>query len=643
MSIRIAAASLLIGLSRFLADASFAQHFQKGGGGGGGGRPSAPAAAPRAAPQISAPRAAPQISAPRPMPQMSAPRAAPQISAPRFSAPQRSAPSFAAPRHAPQISAPRNFARPEFRGGRPEFRGARPEIRHARPEFRGRPSVASPRATQRDLRASRPSAVGRNFSRAERRQFQTESRRLQTESRRLTGADRQQFRALEARQRRELRSAARAGNLNRTQLREMRATQQRELRNFRAERRDQRLNAQRPGTERSDAQRQALRGENRFRPGNRGERITAVAARQGRFGATFQNRAGRERWRSDPVAWHRAWRRHHKAAFVAWLGPVFWPYAYNDIFYYTFWPDAYDEGYWAYAYDDFLDSVYWPYGNPYSEYAYAGPTPETAGIVAGIPRGRSSGTTGSTGSPPAARAIQQMTAEACEPAKGITAWPFDRIADAVQPDAEQQRLLGDLREAADKAAATFKAACTTNYPLTPPGRLDAMLTRLEATLIAIRTVRPPLEAFYDSLNDEQKARFNALGPEIGRESPRTTRNEDRRSDDQAKNACAEAKPGLTNLPIERIEEALQPNDRQQPALDKLSEATGKAVSIMQGACPDNVPQTPPGRLAAMDQRTDAMLQAAQTVKPALDAFYATLSSEQKARFNTLGRREVRGG
>jgi LTXXQ motif family protein len=30
-----------------------------------------------------------------------------------------------------------------------------------------------------------------------------------------------------------------------------------------------------------------------------------------------------------------------------------------------------------------------------------------------------------------------------------------------------------------------------------------------------------------------------------------------------------------------------------------------------------------------------MLQAAKLVQPALDEFYATLSSEQKARFNTL--------
>jgi hypothetical protein len=38
----------------------------------------------------------------------------------------------------------------------------------------------------------------------------------------------------------------------------------------------------------------------------------------------------------------------------------------------------------------------------------------------------------------------------------------------------------------------------------------------------------------------------------------------------------------------------------------------------------------------MEKRLEAMMQAANLVQPALDEFYATLSSEQKARFNTLG-------
>ena len=56
---------------------------------------------------------------------------------------------------------------------------------------------------------------------------------------------------------------------------------------------------------------------------------------------------------------------------------------------------------------------------------------------------------------------------------------------------------------------------------------------------------------------------------------------------------------------------------------------------MQAACPDDVPLTPVGRLEAMQTRLDAMLQAAKLMQPALDEFYAALSSEQKARFNTL--------
>jgi ribosomal protein L20A (L18A) len=47
--------------------------------------------------------------------------------------------------------------------------------------------------------------------------------------------------------------------------------------------------------------------------------------------------------------------------------------------------------------------------------------------------------------------------------------------------------------------------------------------------------------------------------------------------------------------------------------------------------------TPPGRLDAMEKRLRAMVNAAKTVRPALEGFYASLTSEQKARFNRIGR------
>jgi hypothetical protein len=343
-------------------------------------------------------------------------------------------------------------------------------------------------------------------------------------------------------------------------------------------------------------------------------RIGAVnpqAARRGRFAAPYAAQT-RANWRAHRYHYapRRAWHRGYPAAFVAWYGPVFWPYIYSDIFYYAFWPYGYEVGYWAYVYDDFIDSLFWGERGPPDEYVeYAAP-----------PRSR-----------PRSAAVKDL----CEdPGTGITAWPFREIERKVHLNEEQKRLLGDVRVAAKKAADVFKTSCPARYafPLTPPGRLRAMTSRLQATVEAVQTVRPVLSAFYDSLSDEQKERFNELGPGRLRNSPEVTAALP--SDSMT---CSAAKPGLTNLPIEQIDAVVKPTDEQAKALDSLEDATQKAVSILQAACPDEIPLTPPGRLGAMEQRLQAMIDAADTVKPALDEFYGSLSSEQKARFNRIGR------
>ena len=73
----------------------------------------------------------------------------------------------------------------------------------------------------------------------------------------------------------------------------------------------------------------------------------------------------------------------------------------------------------------------------------------------------------------------------------------------------------------------------------------------------MQTVRPALEKFYNSLSDEQKERFNQLGPKQPANNAETTAALPADS-----NACTEAKPGLTNLPIERIGDAIKPTDAQ---------------------------------------------------------------------------------
>lgn len=400
----------------------------------------------------------------------------------------------------------------------------------------------------------------------------------------------------------------------------------------RAARREE-LRAQRTNAAQPNARTNAAVSTNALTVGTRRNgqaRLTPQVARQGRFAAAFAAR-GQARnaqglnaqgfnasARGGRFAAHQGWGNNQRARFVAWSGPVFWPYAYSDIFDYAFWPGGYEDGYFAYAYDDFFDGVFFGEGGPPQEYvqdyADVGPAAQPA------PHANYA-------------AVQQLCQQ---PGSGVTAWPVADISAKVGLNDEQKQLLGGVKSAGEKAAAVFKASCPSEnaFPLTPPGRLVAMTARLDATLDAVQTVRPALETFYASLSDEQKERFNEIGPKQAA-APATTGSSAQASATEA-NSCKEQKPGLTNLPIEKIEDAVKPTDAQEASLKQLEGATAQAVSTLQAACPDETPLTPTGRLEAMETRLKAMIEAANTVKPALGSFYASLNSEQKARFNRIG-------
>jgi hypothetical protein len=180
-----------------------------------------------------------------------------------------------------------------------------------------------------------------------------------------------------------------------------------------------------------------------------------------------------------------------------------WRFCGNDFFDYVFWPYAYDD-FWPYAYDDVYYGIYGPY-------AYGGVgVGSAAGQGVSVPS-RSTSTAvrrvaGTSGS-------EQRTAEVCSSnAADLTNWPIDRISEIVQPTDAQRPELEELRAASSKAIDILRAGCPTDLPSTPTGRLGAMESRLQVMLQAVQTVRPPLDRFYQSLTDEQKARFNALSP-----------------------------------------------------------------------------------------------------------------------------------
>jgi len=105
--------------------------------------------------------------------------------------------------------------------------------------------------------------------------------------------------------------------------------------------------------------------------------------------------------------------------------------------------------------------------------------------------------------------------------------------------------------------------------------------------------------------------------------------------------CGEDNHDIAGLPLDRVRQAIQPNDAQSAALQDLLDASSKAAQTIGAACPTDVALTAPKRLAAMQHRVEVMIAAVQIVQPALDKFYSLLSDEQKARLAALGEDERR--
>jgi hypothetical protein len=338
---------------------------------------------------------------------------------------------------------------------------------------------------------------------------------------------------------------------------------------------------------------------------------------------------------------HGAWHSGFGPGFVrfavfGWVGPLFWPYAYNDIYcgvfwgYWGFgcadpyWTVAFGDPFWGYGYDDI-------YGGLFSPFAYDDLAPYLPGYVSpssdGLPAQPRRTPSGSP-----AGVIAQMCGE---DTKEVAGWPIDRIQQLVSPDDQQRIALDDLANASMKAAQIIKSGCPTSVAFTPTGRLAAMEQRLEAMERAVATVREPLDTFYGSLTDEQKAKFNATGqpPAPAQQSARSEQAGEAVRDPAQRCTAANAAP---QWPEARINVALRPNEAQQAKLRALQSAAAQAVEQLMASCLAELPTTPPARLAAISKRLDVMLTAVRSVRTALDDLYGDLSDEQKGQFNKIG-------
>jgi len=319
------------------------------------------------------------------------------------------------------------------------------------------------------------------------------------------------------------------------------------------------------------------------------------------------------------AGWHDrrgGWWQHGNGGY-GWVGPLFWPFAYYDMYDYAMWGDGDDASFWGYGYNDVYAGLFAPYG--YDQLAgYLPP-----------------GTSNPAGAAPAANPVPDELSQMCgEDSRDIAGLPIDQFQQALQPNDAQRAALDDLANASVKAAQRIKAACPSQITLTAPGRLAAMQARIEAMIAAVGVVQPPLDHFYDLLSDEQKARLNVLGQEQ-REGQRSARAAPK-ADASPTQSCGTAPSGVTDWPAAEIESRLHPTDAQRASLTALKDASAKAADMLKGSCQTDAALTPPARLTAVGKRLDTMLAAVETVRAALDDLYGDLTDEQKAQFEAIG-------
>ena len=102
--------------------------------------------------------------------------------------------------------------------------------------------------------------------------------------------------------------------------------------------------------------------------------------------------------------------------------------------------------------------------------------------------------------------------------------------------------------------------------------------------------------------------------------------------------CNPRAAGMAEWRLQSIETAIKPSEAQRSALVELRAASAKAADTIADACKVDVPATSKERLALMEKRVEAMLQAVKIVRPAFDAFYDKLDADQKTRIEAVGPR-----
>ncbi|MGX4801529.1 Spy/CpxP family protein refolding chaperone [Bradyrhizobium guangdongense] len=370
-------------------------------------------------------------------------------------------------------------------------------------------------------------------------------------------------------------------------------------------------------------------------------RHARMAVRGGRYRSAAlrsQDPRGSERQPANPYVmraaltaqaalsgWHggrrpQGWWRHPDGSY-GWIGPVFWPFAHDDLTNAVI--DGDTTSLSLYGYGDIYAAIFAPYA-----------APELAAYT--TPHGR--------------RARRVPSAEAVCDSSDTGGLPVERIASAVQPNEMQRTALDELAAAWTSARDTIRASCPAQAPTNAVERLGVMQARLDAMIKASDALAQPLAKFVELLDDGQKAKLDSLARE--RQAALASA---QHKDAQAAQAAQAAKACDPNYdprydvqaqrqyeqlvqqqwPADDIASTLKLDDTGRARLDVLQDTTLRTLQTL-SSCPMKPAATPQARLAAVKTRLQTMQQAVAGVADALDDFEFDLSDEQKAAFEAIG-------
>jgi LTXXQ motif family protein len=298
-------------------------------------------------------------------------------------------------------------------------------------------------------------------------------------------------------------------------------------------------------------------------------------------------------------------------------GPaVFWPIAapdaFEDMLGYAFWPNEYGRQFWSHGPADILRAMTAPAA------AFASQDDEDGPSRRRVRTALATSTNAATDD--RAICIARVKEQAVR--------PLDRIAETTTLMAAQRHELDALRTSVRDAIENEAAACRGDLPATQPERLRAMIDGLWAMRYAEFRIRPALETFYGSLTEEQKSQLT--------DAPQTVGSSDSAPADTPAGVCKEALASDTN-PFDPVQRALRPTDEQRKSLQMLYGASMEMAQFLTSTCPTETPATPVARLGAASDRVMSLLHAAMGIEPMLGAFYASLSDQQRRRFNATMR------